>query len=90
MTKKYGTYVINAVLVQLFSLLLSTVFFLILLFFFKYGVWAQPNSVLQTTEALNVGTKVITFYEEYFNISFPLPKQGKMMDVIFHDQSGIL
>ncbi|XP_052090870.1 uncharacterized protein LOC127727793 [Mytilus californianus] len=41
----------------------------------QYGVWAQPNSVLQTTEALNVGTKVITFYEDYFNISFPLPKQ---------------
>lgn len=41
----------------------------------QYGVWAQPGSILQTTEALNVGTKVISFYEDYFNISFPLPKQ---------------
>lgn len=41
----------------------------------QFGVWSQPDSILQTTEALNVGTKVLSFYEDYFNISFPLPKQ---------------
>lgn len=41
----------------------------------KYGIWSTPESVNQTSFALDVGIKVLTFYEDYFNISFPLPKQ---------------
>ncbi|KAK3108903.1 hypothetical protein FSP39_018341 [Pinctada imbricata] len=41
----------------------------------KYSAWAQPASVNQTLEALHVGVKVIDFYEKFFGIDFPLPKQ---------------
>ena len=44
--------------------------------FYKYGAWAIPSAIRQAEFALDVGIKTITFYEEFFNITFPLPKQG--------------
>lgn len=41
-----------------------------------YGAWARPESVEQTKLALDVGIKTIINYENYFDIPFPLPKQG--------------
>jgi len=41
-----------------------------------YGAWAIPKSIDQAKEALDVGTKTIANYEKYFDIPFPLPKQG--------------
>ncbi|KAH3881118.1 hypothetical protein DPMN_005040 [Dreissena polymorpha] len=42
-----------------------------------YGAWARPQYIAQTQLALDVGRKTIVNYEDYFNISFPLPKQGQ-------------
>ncbi|KAK3095167.1 hypothetical protein FSP39_010973 [Pinctada imbricata] len=40
-----------------------------------YRAWARPEAVEQTRYALSVGVEVLTYFEDYFNISFPLPKQ---------------
>ena len=41
-------------------------------------VWAKPGYLDQLIYANEVGGKVLTFFEDYFNIPFPLPK----MDMI--------
>ncbi|KAJ8380418.1 hypothetical protein SKAU_G00011960 [Synaphobranchus kaupii] len=41
----------------------------------KVSVYAVPEKWNQTHYALEVAVKLLEFYEAYFNISFPLPKQ---------------
>ncbi|XP_048251328.1 uncharacterized protein LOC124113176 isoform X1 [Haliotis rufescens] len=41
----------------------------------EYRIWAQNESLNALQYAMSVGTRTISFYEDYFNISFPLPKQ---------------
>ncbi|CAC5411232.1 ANPEP [Mytilus coruscus] len=41
----------------------------------KYGVWSRPESVEQTKFALDVGTKVLTFYEQF--LTYPSLYQNK-------------
>lgn len=43
---------------------------------FQYSAWSTPESYNQTELALDVGMTTITYYEEFFGIAFPLPKQG--------------
>lgn len=38
-------------------------------------VWTTPAQVSQTEYALGVGKDVITYYEGYYNLGYPLPKQ---------------
>ncbi|XP_074525912.1 endoplasmic reticulum aminopeptidase 2 [Halichoeres trimaculatus] len=38
-------------------------------------VYAAPEKMQQTHYALEVAIKMLDFYEEYFNIEYPLPKQ---------------
>ncbi|XP_033725116.1 aminopeptidase N-like isoform X1 [Pecten maximus] len=40
-----------------------------------YGTYARPEAINQTYYALKTGTEILTYFEDYFNISFPLPKQ---------------
>ncbi|GFO22826.1 aminopeptidase n, partial [Plakobranchus ocellatus] len=40
-----------------------------------YRAWATPETVNQAEYALEVGVKVLTYFEDFFNISYPLPKQ---------------
>ncbi|XP_042891875.1 aminopeptidase N-like [Penaeus japonicus] len=37
-------------------------------------VWARPEAIDQAEYANEVGPKILSFFEEYFNLSFPLPK----------------
>ena len=30
--------------------------------------------------ALDIGVKILTYFEDYFNIPYPLPKQGKFIN----------
>ena len=46
------------------------------LFVFQYRAWARPEAVDQTPYSLEVGIEILEFFEEYFNITYPLPKQG--------------
>ncbi|XP_063952709.1 aminopeptidase N-like [Lytechinus pictus] len=41
----------------------------------RFRAWSRPEAVNSTYYALNTGSKIITYFEEYFNISFPLEKQ---------------
>lgn len=40
------------------------------------SIYATPEKWSQTHYALEVAVKMLDFYEEYFNIPYPLPKQG--------------
>ncbi|CAG2231962.1 ANPEP [Mytilus edulis] len=40
----------------------------------EYRAWARPEAVGQTPYSLDVGVKCLTYFEEYFDIPFPLPK----------------
>ncbi|XP_071098276.1 aminopeptidase N-like [Haliotis cracherodii] len=41
----------------------------------EYRVWAQKESMNDLDYSLDIGMRTITFYEDYFNITYPLPKQ---------------
>ncbi|XP_010864060.3 endoplasmic reticulum aminopeptidase 2 [Esox lucius] len=41
----------------------------------KVSVYAAPDKLQQTHYALKAAVKLLEFYEEYFNINYPLPKQ---------------
>ncbi|MEQ2240157.1 Endoplasmic reticulum aminopeptidase 2, partial [Ilyodon furcidens] len=41
----------------------------------KVSIYAAPEKWMQTHYALEVAVKMLDFYEEYFNIRYPLPKQ---------------
>ena len=49
----------------------------------QYGAWSRPEAISQAEFALDVGVDTITFYENYFNISFPLKKQGQNFNIYF-------
>lgn len=44
----------------------------------KLRVWSRPEAINQTSYALNISQPILKFYEEYFQIKYPLPK----MDLI--------
>lgn len=44
----------------------------------NFGVWARHDAINQSEYSLNIGPKILKYYEEYFQIKFPLPK----MDMI--------
>lgn len=44
----------------------------------KFRIWARRDALDQVDYALNIGPKVLKFFEEYFDVDFPLPK----MDMI--------
>ena len=44
--------------------------------------YAQPNLIDQVDYAMNRGTKMLEYMEDYFGIKYPLPKAGK--NVLLH------
>ena len=40
-----------------------------------FRIWARESSLDQLSYAANVGPKMLQFFESYFNVTFPLPKQ---------------
>ena len=53
--------------------------------FKQYRVWARREAVDsgQVDYALDIGVRILTYFEDYFNVSFPLPKQGTCYSLIF-------
>ncbi|XP_030841204.1 aminopeptidase N-like [Strongylocentrotus purpuratus] len=41
----------------------------------RFRVWSRPEAVNTTVYARDIGSNITTYYEKYFNISFPLEKQ---------------
>lgn len=52
-------------------------FNVVLMLFPQVSVYAVPAKWDQTQYALQAAIKLLEFYENYFNILYPLPKQGK-------------
>ncbi|KZS09066.1 Aminopeptidase N [Daphnia magna] len=40
-----------------------------------FRIWTRPEAVSQAEYASRIGPQVLSFYEDYFQIAFPLPKQ---------------
>ena len=40
-----------------------------------FRIWARNSAFDQLSYAAEVGPKILQFFESYFNVSFPLPKQ---------------
>ncbi len=50
--------------------------------YFQFRVWARPDAIDQVDYALDAGVRVLEYFEQYFNIDFPLPKQGYLSHAI--------
>uniref|UniRef100_A0A915PPH7 Aminopeptidase n=1 Tax=Setaria digitata TaxID=48799 RepID=A0A915PPH7_9BILA len=44
----------------------------------RFRIWSREEALNQTVYALNAGISALEFYENYYNISFPLKKQDMM------------
>ncbi|VVC87169.1 unnamed protein product [Leptidea sinapis] len=41
----------------------------------KFKIWARDDAIDQTEYAATIGPKVLTYFEKFFDVPFPLPKQ---------------
>ncbi|KAL3101234.1 hypothetical protein niasHT_027990 [Heterodera trifolii] len=44
----------------------------------RFRIWSRKDALNLTSYALRAGIKVLEFYEQYYGIPFPLPKQDMM------------
>lgn len=56
------------------------------------SVYAVPDKITQADYALDAAVTLLEFYEDYFSIPYPLPKQGRdfaqiLQTVAFNDPS---
>ena len=47
-------------------------------------VAVAEDKLEQADFALKTATNITEYYEQYFGIGYPLPKQGKLTEVILH------
>ena len=40
-----------------------------------FRIWSRSEALNQTQYAAEIGPKILQYYEDYFNVAFPLPKQ---------------
>ena len=45
---------------------------------FQVSVYTPPDYIESAEFALDVAVKVIDHYEKYFDVNYPLPKQGQL------------
>ena len=41
----------------------------------RFRIWTEQNSLDQAQYAKDIGPKILEYFEQYFNFTFPLPKQ---------------
>ncbi|XP_063887402.1 aminopeptidase N-like [Scylla paramamosain] len=41
----------------------------------SFRTWARETAINQANYSLEIGSKILTFFEDYFSIPYPLPKQ---------------
>nr|XP_032523235.1 aminopeptidase N-like isoform X1 [Danaus plexippus plexippus] len=44
----------------------------------QFRIWARGDAIDQTSYAAKIGPQVLSYFEKWFNVSFPLPKQDMM------------
>ncbi|KAK6039150.1 hypothetical protein COOONC_23344 [Cooperia oncophora] len=44
----------------------------------RFRVWSRPEAINMTQLACKIGVQCLHFFEEYFDIKFPLQKQGRV------------
>ena len=45
-----------------------------ILLYFDYQVFSRSDALPQTKYASEIGPKILMYFEDYFNITYPLPK----------------
>ena len=45
----------------------------------QVSVYAVPDKINQADYALDAAVTLLEFYEDYFSIPYPLPKQGRIL-----------
>ena len=40
-----------------------------------FRIWSRSEALNQTKYAAEIGPKILQYYEDYFNVALPLPKQ---------------
>ena len=40
----------------------------------RFRIWSEPSSLNQAKYARDIGPKILKFFEDYFQVPFPLPK----------------
>jgi aminopeptidase N len=48
------------------------------------GVCARPNAYDQLDLAYNASVELLEFFEQYYNIAYPLSKLGNLIDLILN------
>lgn len=48
----------------------------------QISVYAVPEKIDQTAYAVDAAVKLLDFYDDYFDIPYPLPKQGQWRYVL--------
>lgn len=46
------------------------------------AVCARPNALEQLGLALNASVQLLEFFESYYNVTYPLPKLGKLLNKV--------
>ena len=41
----------------------------------QFKIWARRNALDQVEYANSIGSKVLEYFEDYFQVKYPLPKQ---------------
>nr|CAH8833082.1 unnamed protein product [Trichobilharzia regenti] len=41
---------------------------------FQFTVWARPEKIESARYALDIGRRILTYFEDYFGVPYPLPK----------------
>lgn len=44
----------------------------------EFGIWARKNAMDQTQYAADIGPKMLKYFEDYFDVKYPLPKQVRI------------
>ena len=47
-----------------------------------FRIWARQRALDQVSYASEIGPKMLEFYEKYFNLTFPLPKQVIKIQIV--------
>lgn len=48
----------------------------------KVSIYAPSTMISQADYALDVTIKLLDYYQEFFRVSYPLPKQGNNVEII--------